>query len=109
MRTIKSKLEFERVFSQGRRENGHLVRLVYKACDEGDQGKVAFVAAKRFGNAVYRNRCKRVMREAFHEVAPSLDEMDVILFSTRSTNGAHPHEVAQELDKLLCRARRHME
>ena len=50
MRTIKSKQDFERVFHQGRSYRHPLMRMI--ACntlDEGDPGRVAFVAAKRLG------------------------------------------------------------
>ena len=64
METIKSKRDFEEVFSGGKRVSHRLVRATVLKCNEGDLGKVAFVAPKRLGNAVYRNRCKRVLREA---------------------------------------------
>ena len=60
MRTLKSRLEFERAFTQGRRYNHPLIRMVIcDAVNEGDPGRVAFVAAKRLGCAVGRNRAKR--------------------------------------------------
>ena len=63
MRTLKSRLEFERAFTQGRRYNHPLIRMVIcDAVNEGDPGRVAFVAAKRLGCAVVRNRSKRVLR-----------------------------------------------
>jgi ribonuclease P protein component len=103
MKTIKSKKEFEEVFSGGRRVNGRLVRMTFKGCDGGDQGKVAFVAAKRLGNAVLRNRCKRVLREASHISDLPPVNTDIILFATRHTADASPDEVAHELSGLLGR------
>ncbi|MFR8061149.1 MAG: ribonuclease P protein component, partial [Lancefieldella rimae] len=64
MKTIKSPREFERVFSCGKRAYGSLICIrVAKTCEDGE-ARVAFVAPKRLGNAVVRNRCKRVLREA---------------------------------------------
>ena len=105
MRTIKSKQDFERVFHQGRSYRHPLMRMI--ACntlDEGDPGRVAFVAAKRLGNAVFRNRCKRVLREAARRASLPADGYDVILFSTPQTHGSTPEQVARALEKLLTRA-----
>ncbi|HIU23588.1 ribonuclease P protein component [Olsenella sp. Marseille-QA0557] len=103
METIKSKVEFERVFSCGKRAAHPLVRITILRRDKGDPGKVAFVAAKRLGNAVFRNRCKRVLREAARSIDLPLEGFSIILFATRSTYTAHPADVAQALTKLLRR------
>ncbi len=103
METIKSRKEFESVFSGGKRANHRLVRITVLTDDEGGQGKVAFVAAKRLGNAVYRNRCKRVLREAARICDMPLDGRKIILFATRQTHDSSPAEVAEALRGLLKR------
>ncbi len=104
METIKSKQEFETVFSQGRRYSHPLVRMTVLRGGEGNQGRIAFVAAKRLGNAVFRNRCKRVLREAARSSELPARGADIILFATRGTNGSSPAEVSKALDGLLARA-----
>jgi len=37
--------------------------------------KVAFIASKRLGNAVVRNKCKRLMREAYRHEAEAFSEV----------------------------------
>lgn len=103
-RTIKSRGDFERVFSRGRRQSDRLLRIRVMTCDEGHPGRVAFVAAKRLGNAVFRNRCKRVLREAAREVGLPDAHHDVILFSTPATHDSSPTQVAGALERLLKRA-----
>lgn len=103
METIKSKRDFERVFSRGRRYNDALLRIRV-AQREGSPGRVAFVAAKRLGNAVFRNRCKRVLREAARLCALPADGCDVILFSTAQTHDSSPELVAASLRRMLSRA-----
>lgn len=104
MKTIKSKAEFERVFSCGKRFNDSLLRIRVARLDEGVPGRAAFVAAKRLGNAVFRNRCKRVLREAARECGLPVDGYDVILFSTGRTHDSSPADVAPALRRLLERA-----
>ena len=104
METIKSRQEFESVFRQGRRFNSKLVRTSVLRDEEGDLGRVAFVAPKRLGNAVFRNRCKRVLREAARSCELPRDGFDVILFATGKTATSTPDEVAQSLRVLLKKA-----
>lgn len=105
MKTIKSKREFEKVFTGGRRYGHRLVRITVLTSDEGDAGKVAFVAAKRLGNAVYRNRCKRVLREAARKVGLPMQGVLIILFATKGTHDSSPQVVAGALEGLLRKAR----
>lgn len=101
METIRSRSDFERVFSQGRRLGDRLVRVRYLAVE--GPGRVAFVAPKRLGNAVYRNRCKRVLREAARTCGLPHRGVDVILLATGGTHGAGSPEVADALSRLLVR------
>lgn len=105
METIKSRVEFERVFRGGARLNHPVVRMSVMRSDEGSPSRVAFVAAKRLGNAVYRNRCKRVLRAAAQKAGFPLDGRQVILFSTRKTHDATSDEVARALHALAERIR----
>ena len=101
MRTIKSRADFERVFARGRRFNDSLLRARVLPTGEGVPGRVAFVAAKRLGNAVFRNRCKRVLREASRICELPANGYDVILFSTRATHDSSPEVVASSLTRIL--------
>ena len=106
METIKSKQDFGRVFSGGKRANHRLVRITALRHNEGGRGRVAFVAPKRLGNAVFRNRCKRVLREAAREAGFPRENFDVILFATKVTHDSHPAEVALAIDLLMERLER---
>jgi ribonuclease P protein component len=103
METIKSKQDFEKVFSGGKRANSRLVRMTVLRLNEGGPARVAFVAPKRLGNAVFRNRCKRVLREAARQAGLPRAGFDVILFATRDTHDSHPAEVAKSMTSLMRR------
>lgn len=108
MNTIKSHRDFERVFTQGRRYNHPLIRMVI--CDsisEGDPGRVAFAAAKRLGNAVVRNRSKRVLREAARGCGLPAAGKEIILFATPRTRTSSPEEMRAALQSLQSRAGLH--
>lgn len=105
MQTIKSHQDFERVFTQGKRLNHPLIRMVICDCvSEGDPARVAFAAAKRLGNAVVRNRSKRVLREAARACGLPAQGREIILFATPRTRTASPEEMHAALQALLRRA-----
>jgi ribonuclease P protein component len=69
-------------------------------------GKVAFVAGRRVGGAVLRNRARRIMRAAWRELAPTVpDGYDVALVARGSIQGARSRDLVTEVDELLSRAR----
>ena len=93
------------MFTQGRRYNHPLIRMVI--CDsmsEGDPGRVAFAAAKRLGNAVVRNRSKRVLREAARACGLPAEGREVILFATSKTRVSTPDDMLAALKSLCTRA-----
>lgn len=51
-------------------------------------GRVAFIAGKKLGNAVWRNRAKRRMREACREVGGPFSGYDVAFVARKSTTEA---------------------
>ena len=105
MHTIKSHQDFERLSTQGRRYNHPLIRFViFDASSEGDPGRVAFAAAKRLGNAVVRNRSKRVLREAARACGLPIAGHEVILFATPKTRVSTPSDMAAALESLCARA-----
>ena len=87
----------------GRRLTSQIVRARVLLTDEGDQGKVAFVAPKRLGNAVYRNRCKRVLREAARQAGLPKEGASVILLATQETHDASVRDLAARIGSLLAK------
>ena len=68
-RILKKKKDFQAVYSRGKSyANRFLVLYVFRS--HGLQGKVGFAAGKKLGNAVKRNRVKRLLRESYrlHQV-----------------------------------------
>jgi ribonuclease P protein component len=68
-------------------------------------GSTAFVAGRRIGGAVVRNRARRILRAAWAEVANGVREgYDVVLVAREAIRGARSHELVAEVDGLLARA-----
>lgn len=75
------------MFREGRRYGrGSSALIVLNRPEQHDHsGRVAFVAGKKLGNAVWRNRAKRRMRAACREVGGPWDGHDVIFIASRRT------------------------
>jgi ribonuclease P protein component len=68
-------------------------------------GAAAFVAGRRVGGAVDRNRARRILRAAWRELAPKVrNGYDVALVARGAIRGARTHEVVPEVEALLSRA-----
>jgi ribonuclease P protein component len=63
-RRLHSGWQFREVYRSGRSFHGVLMTLVSLGRPE-EHGRVAFVASRKVGSAVRRNRAKRLLREAF--------------------------------------------
>lgn len=100
MQLLKRRKEFNKAFKEGVRLKCRYVTISLLN-RSAPPSRFAFVAAKRLGNAVYRNRCKRVLREAVRHISFSGQPFDAIFFATSKTIEAHPHEIREEIIQAL--------
>jgi ribonuclease P protein component len=69
-------------------------------------GSVAFVAGRRVGGAVHRNRARRILRAAWRELAPRVAGGWDVAFVARATiRGARSNELVTEVEQVLSRAK----
>lgn len=88
----------QRIFREGRPVHGQ--RLVLFVAP--GSGEVAFVAGRRIGGAVERNRARRILREALRQVAPrGVPEHDVVLVAREGIRGARTPDLVTEMAELL--------
>ena len=78
--------------------------VVYVAPGSGP-ARAAFVAGRRVGTAVARNRARRLLRQAWRSVAPhTRDGNDLVMVARMPLEGAKAHDVIAEIESLLSRA-----
>jgi ribonuclease P protein component len=69
-------------------------------------GNIAFVAGRRVGGAVVRNRARRVLRAAWRELGARAEpDSDIVLVARSAIRGAKTQDLVAELNDLLTRAR----
>lgn len=103
--TLKS-AEIGIVLAEGKRLHHNLCTVfILKSANQRDlEGRVGYIAAKRLGGAVWRNRSKRVMRAAMSLADVSISGYDIVVVANQKTQVAGSREVAQALRNLFDKA-----
>lgn len=98
--------DFDRVRSQGRSWSSRTLVLAVTPNDLGTN-RYGFAVGKRAGNAVVRNRAKRLMREATRVCHPHLRQgHDIVLIARNSFSPEMTqNEMTQQVEGLVRRAR----
>jgi ribonuclease P protein component len=102
---LKKQADVQRVWQEGRAFAHPLVILRVRA-NELAQTRAAFVAGKKLGNAVARNRAKRRLRHAlalyFTQLPPGLD---LVLIARNNINAVPFAELTVAVRQTLIRAK----
>ena len=96
--------DFKRVRRSGKSYAHPLVVLIVQTHDQ-PRLKVGVTAGRTVGTAVYRNRAKRLLREAMRTLIPNIAPgLDLILIARPGLVSASLEETRQALLNLLQRA-----
>lgn len=98
---LKKNYEFARVFRRGKRRPGRYISLHYRR-NNLPYNRVGFTTVRHFGNAVARNRMRRLMREAYRSLAPELSSgYDIILMGIRKDDNSDFRKILTDLERAL--------
>jgi ribonuclease P protein component len=102
---LKAREAINQLFQKGVVQHGKHVLLIARHVPEGPR-RTLFVASRRVGNAVRRNRAKRLMRAAYQQIAARLtqDGWHLGWIARRSCAGTGMREIETDMHDLLRRA-----
>jgi ribonuclease P protein component len=106
---VRKRADFQNIQSHGRRvPTRHFVLLLRARSPELERGaRLGITASKRIGNAVVRNRVKRILREAFRHADGLFErDVDVVVLVRADASGLSPSDVLNEWREAAGRVRR---
>jgi ribonuclease P protein component len=96
-------MEIKRVLSSGKRLVG--TRVVLFVAPVPGRARAAFVAGRRVGGAVQRNRARRVLRAAWRRIAPGVRAgTGVVVVARKGFLPARTQELETEMRQSLAAA-----
>ena len=102
---IRNKFEFNRVYSKGRSYVNQMM-IIHVVNSDNVKGKVGFAVGKKIGNAVVRNRIKRLMREAYRIGQHSINQnISMILIARKPLIEAKSYFVQKSFMELCKKAK----
>ena len=95
---VKRSGEFSRIIKNGKRWKGKHIRVFF---EEADIRQVGFAVSKRHGNAVKRNRIKRLLREVYRKRRYKIGKYKIIIMTEQDAIHLKISNLEQDLDRFL--------
>ena len=99
-----ARASFKRVYENGQKAHSRLF-VAFHMPGEGDRDRIGLTVTRKIGKAHDRNRCRRLLREAFrrHRRETGGTGVDLVINAKRELLSASYAEVEAEVVKLLAR------
>lgn len=101
---LRRKSDFSSIYNKGKSVGSKYVVMFYKK-NNLPYSRFAFLASKKVGNSVKRNRARRLMKESYRLTGNKIPEGYDIIFIARNTiNGAGCLDVKKSLESAVKRS-----
>lgn len=99
---IKDNKEFQQIFNEGNSFANRQLVIYYRKKKNNNHFRVGLSVGKKIGNAVIRNRIKRLLRQAFLELQDQINPAyDIIIIARNPTKDMTFDEMRNSLNHLL--------
>ena len=101
---LRNKKDFSKIYSKGKSIGDRYIVLFYKK-NNLDYSRTAFLAGKKVGNSVKRDRARRLMKESVRLLSFDLpDGYDYIFIARNTINGKAFSDVSRSVKSALKRS-----
>lgn len=102
---LKSRLDFQAVYTKGRSVANRAAVIYVLAQKPGTVSRVGFAAGKKLGKAVVRNRVKRRIREAVRSIWPRVRPgLLIVLIGRQAAREMPTPDLQARVEELFARA-----
>lgn len=100
--TLRQQRDFVTVYSKGKSAGSKYVVVLYKK-NRFEYTRISFVASKKVGNSIARNRARRLMRESYYSLKDEIKNGFDIVFVARNTieSGVKMDDVKKSMNRAL--------
>ena len=99
--TLKSNSDFRRLYNRGKAVTDPAL-VVYYSKNRAGICRIGITTSKKIGNAVERNRSRRVIREAFRHICPSINPCyDIVLVARSKTKYLKSTRIEEVLKEIF--------
>ncbi len=98
---LRRQKDFALIYKKGRSVSDRYVVMFYRP-NKLTYDRVAFIASKKVGNSVARNRARRLMKESFRAMEdPGLSGYDVVFIARNAINNRKCADVKKSLESAV--------
>ena len=102
---LRNKDDFTRIYKKGKSIGDRYIVLFYRK-NHLSYKRIAFLASKKVGNSVKRNRARRLMRESYRSLGEQMkDGYDIIFIARNSINDRKMQEVDRSMRSAVKKAK----
>ena len=102
---IRNQSDFQALYNKGKSTGSRFVVILYRKNGQS-RSRRAFLASKKVGNAVERNRARRLMKESFRLIeqkTPIKTGYDVLFIARNSINNQKCADVKKTIEAAMKR------
>ena len=94
--------EFEKVMDKGVKKRVGRLCIIFSLPNELGRKRLGIIASKKIGNAVARNRAKRIIREIFRQIKHRIEPaLDIVIISGKDVVKLPYRVIEKELSNAL--------
>ncbi len=103
---LRRKKDFSAIYKKGKSIGDKYVVLFYRK-NNSPYNRISFLASKKVGNSVKRNRARRLMKESFRQICHKLnsEHYDMIIIARNTINDLKCADVKESMEAAMRRVK----